>query len=210
MRIAFYAYHYSMFLPRWYTAVERLLTEYCDKVGDNIYEGDEAIARAAVAAVRVGTSNISKPVLSAYFKRLRGAIKSHYAAPALAPLAGFVGDWRPAAGSLLLIALLPDPRPASHRAAIARLGDAYGRRLAGNAPTVGAWEIPPPLAQAVEAIDEVASQGYHARLREVWSLVAAGAPAAAIAEAALRLREELLPEYAPRAHERALEGGLGA
>lgn len=210
MRIAFYAYHHSMFLPRWYTAVEMLVRAYCDRVGDNIYEGDEAIARAAVAAVRVGTSKISKPVLSAYFKRLRSAIKSHYAAPALVPLAGFVRDWQPAAGSLLLIALLPDPRPTSDRAAIARLGDAYGRRLAGNAPTVGAWEIPPPLAQAMEAIDEVASQGYHARLREVWGLMAAGAPAAAVAEAALRLREALLPEYAPRALMRALEEVVGA
>jgi len=205
MRIALYVDHHSMFLPRWYTAVERLVTAYCDRVGDNVYEGDEAIARAAVAAVRTGTSNISKPVRSAYFKRIRGAIKSHYAAPALVPLAGFVGDWRPAAGSLLLVALLPDPRPASNRAAIARLGDAYGRRLAGKAATVGAWEIPPPLAQAVEAIDEVASRGYGARLREVWNLSAAGAPAAEVAGAAERVRRELLPEYAPRALGAALE-----
>jgi hypothetical protein len=112
------------------------------------------------------------------------------------------------AGPLVIMSLRH--RAVLYVAAVAKICRTYGTHAAGVRGG-GAWELPPALGPAVAALDEVGSyyhsgRAYREGLRVVLELARARAPAEEVAAAALRLREELLPRYAPRALERALEG----
>jgi hypothetical protein len=192
----------------WKTTVLDVLDRYGRRTSPHAWEVPAEVALAVLIAAHDG---------SYYGKWSYYAVELSIAAhdrKTPAELLSVVISGRPAglaelgAGPLVIISLRH--RAVLYVATIAKICRAYGTRAAGVRGG-GAWELPPALGPAVAALDEVGShyhagRAYREGLRVVLELARARAPAEEVAAAALRLREELLPEYAPRALERALEG----
>jgi len=193
---------------RWKTTVWDVLDRYGRRESPHTWEVPAEVALAVLIAASDG---------SRYGKWSYYAVELSIAAhdrKTPAELLSVVASGRPAglaglgAGPLVIISLRH--RAALYVAAVAKICRAYGARAAGVRGG-GAWELPPALGPAVAALDEVGShyhagRAYREGLRGVVELARARAPAEEVAVAALRLREALLPRYAPRALERVLEG----
>jgi len=192
---------------RWKNVVWDVLDQYGRRESPHTWEVPAEVALAVLVTAHDG-SRYGK--WSYYTTELSIAL---YGRKTPAELLSVVASGRPAglaglgAGPLVIISLRH--RAPLYVATIAKICRAYGTRAAGIRGG-GAWELPPALGPAVAALDEVGSyyhsgRAYREGLRGVVEMARARAPAGEVAEAALRLREELLPRYAPRALGRALE-----
>jgi len=193
---------------RWKNVVWDALDQYGRRASPHAWEVPAEVALAVLVAAHDGSYHGK---WSYYTPELSIALHS---GKTPAGLLSVVASGRPAglaglgAGPLVIISLRH--KAALYVAAVAKICRAYGTRAAGIRGG-GAWELPPALGPAVAALDEVGShrprgRAYREGLRGVVEMARARAPVGEVAGAALRLRDMLLPRYAPRELGRALEG----